>query len=71
MGARRLHMETVEIQELLSNWNKNGLLQEDPYTSKILSAATAVVVAASERQYMDRSDGEASIQHYYVIYIHS
>jgi hypothetical protein len=63
-------METVEIQELLYNWNKNGLLQEDPYTSEILGAAKAVVMAAEERQYMSESDGEVSIQHCDVIYIH-
>lgn len=67
----RLHMDTVEVQELLCNWNKNGLLQEDPYTVEILSAAAAVVTAAVERQYIDRSDSVVSIQHYDVWYIHS
>ena len=67
----RLHMDTVEVQELLCNWHKNGLLQEDPYTVEILSAATAVVTAAAERQHIDRSDSEVSIQHHDVSYIHN
>ena len=37
-----LNMETVQIQELLGNWNKNGLLYEDEYVNELLIKATAV-----------------------------
>ena len=60
----RLHMDTVEIQELLCNWIKNRLLQVDPYTTEILGAATAVVIAAQERQHINGSDDEISTKHH-------
>jgi hypothetical protein len=45
-----LDMETVQIQELLGNWNKNGLLHEDEYVNELLIKATALVEKAEERQ---------------------
>ena len=60
-----LHMETVQIQELLGNWNKNGLLHEDEYVNELLTEAMAVVEKADERQDIDiemGSDDEVSIQ---------
>jgi len=59
-----LNMETVEIQELLGNWNKNGLLHEDEYVNELLMKATAVVEKAEERQNIDiemGGDDEVSI----------
>jgi len=38
-----LHIETVQIQELIGNWNKNRLLHEDEYVDKLLIEVTAVV----------------------------
>ncbi|PVH98911.1 hypothetical protein DM02DRAFT_656877 [Periconia macrospinosa] len=46
-------METVQIQEIMGNWNKNGLLHEDEYVNKLLMKATAVVEKAEERQNID------------------
>ena len=43
-------MKTVQIQELISNWNKNGLLYEDEYANELLMKATAVIKKADERQ---------------------
>jgi hypothetical protein len=59
-----LNIETVNIQELLGNWNKNGLLHEDEYVNKLLIKATAVVEKAKERQNIDiemGGDDEVSI----------
>ena len=43
-------METVQIQELIGNWNKNGLLYKDEYVNELLMEATAVVKKAEKRQ---------------------
>ena len=43
-----LHMETVQIQELIGNWNKNGLLHEDEHVNELLMEATAVVEKAEK-----------------------
>ena len=43
-------METVQIQELIGNWNKNGLLHEDEYINELLMEVTAVVKKAEKRQ---------------------
>lgn len=43
-------METVQIHELLGNWDKNGLLQEDGYVNELLMEAAAVVEKAEKRQ---------------------
>jgi hypothetical protein len=66
-------METVEIQELLGNWNKNGLLHEDEYVNWLLMKATAVVEKAEERQNIDiemGGDDEVSIKCHDIMYIH-
>ena len=52
-----LNMETVEIQELLGNQNKNGLLHEEEYVNKLLMKAAAVVKKAEERQNIDSEMG--------------
>ena len=52
-------METVQIQELIGNWNKNGLLHEDEYVNELLMKATAVVEKADERQNSDIEMGGA------------
>ena len=44
-----LHMETVQIQKLVGNWNKNELLHEDEYVNELLVKATAVVEKADKR----------------------
>jgi len=57
-GARRaipwergsLHMETVQTQELMCNWNKNGLLHEPESVNELLMQAAAVVEKADERR---------------------
>ena len=46
-------METVQIQELIGNWNKNGLLHEDEYVNELLMKATAVVEEANEMRNID------------------
>lgn len=59
-----LNMETVQIQELMGNWNKNGLLHGDEYVNELLMKATAVVEKAEERQNIDieiSGDDEVSI----------
>jgi hypothetical protein len=80
-GARRaipwergsLNMETVQIQELLGNWNKNGLLHEDEYVNELLMRATAVVEKADERHNIDMEmggDDEVSIHYHGIRCIH-
>ena len=59
-----LHMDTVQIQELIGNWDKNGLLHEDEYVNELLMKATSVVEKADERQNIDiemGGGGEVSI----------
>ena len=68
-----LNMETVQIQELIGNWNKNGLVHEDDYVNELLMTATAVAEKADERLNIDIEmcgDDEVSIQYRDVIYIH-
>lgn len=72
-----LNMQTVEIQELMGNWNKNGLLHEDEDVEKLLKEAAAVVQAAKERQDENEdveisdndNDSGVSIPYYDIIYI--
>ena len=73
MGARLLNMHTVQIQELIGNWNKNGLLHEDEYVNELLIKATGVVEKAEERKNIDiemGGDDEVSIQYHDIMYIH-
>ncbi len=53
-----LHMETVQIQELIGNWNKNGLLHEDEYVNELLMEAAAVVEKAEKRQDSEMGGGD-------------
>ena len=51
-------METVQIQELIGNWNKNGLLHEDEYVNELLMEAAAVVEKAEKRQDSEMGGGD-------------
>jgi hypothetical protein len=66
-------METVQIQELIGNWNKNGLVHEDEYVNELLMKATTAVEKADERENIDIEmgrDDEVSIQYRDIMYIH-
>lgn len=67
-----LNVETIQIQELMGSWNKNGLLHEDEYINDLLMNATAVVEKADKRQNIDVDFGydKVSIQYHDVMYIH-
>ena len=60
-----LNIETIQIQELIGNWNKNGLLHEDGYVNELLVKVAAVVREADERRNINVEMGgydEVSIQ---------
>ncbi|PVH91276.1 hypothetical protein DM02DRAFT_664169 [Periconia macrospinosa] len=55
-----LDMETIQIQELIGNWNKNGLLHEEEYVNELLMKATAAVEKADKWQNIDIEIGGES-----------
>ena len=76
-------METVQIQELLGSWNRNGLLHEDEHVVELLKKAKKVAQNATARpieqqvddedeySIIDESDGEVSTQHHDIMYMYN
>ena len=44
-----LHIDNVEIHELLWNWNKNGLLQDEEQVEELLKKTTARTLRGAQR----------------------
>jgi hypothetical protein len=52
------HINIVEIQELIENWNKNGLLQEEEQVDELLKKAAAALQTELDNERANENDGD-------------
>jgi hypothetical protein len=72
-------MDIVEVQELIGNWNMNGLLREEAYVIELLDKVAAMMMDEEQqnadenedqddiRMYEAVGDDEVSFQHHDII----